>query len=139
MGCARHAKKGTVFEKSDNVIKTKPSINNHTSVNNCCGSNVTVNSNNPVYNCRNDVLNTKSCSTKSSQNPNQISIFHQWKFGTLNTRSREEKLEGARMYAITKEVGRANLSFCCLQEISQRITGKKFGRLKKSSGYSYSI
>ena len=34
----------------------------------------------------------------------QFNLFHEWKFGTLNIRSGKEKLEGARMYEITKEV-----------------------------------
>ena len=67
----------------------------------------------------------------------ETNSFHQWKFGTLNVRSGKEKLEGARMYAITKEVGRANLSFCCLQEVRHRNTGKKLIALNNGIQYSF--
>ena len=35
------------------------------------------------------------------------SLFHLWKLGTVNIRTGKEKSEGAKMYAITKEVARA--------------------------------
>ena len=86
-----------------------------------------MNTNQPVYNCRNNVLNQRNCSN----------LFHEWKFGTLNVRSGKEKLEGARIYAIAKEVERANLSFCCLQEVRHRKTGKKLITLDSGVQYSF--
>ena len=60
---------------------------------------------------------------------NRKNSFHTWDFGTLNIRSGKEKLDGARMYMIAKETARANLSFCCLQEVRHRNTGKKLIQL----------
>ena len=107
MDCPRIPKKRTVSKKGDEVNKEPESVN----------------TNQPVYNCRNNVLNQRNCSN----------LFHEWKFGTLNVRSGKEKLEGARIYAITKEVERANLSFCCLQEVRHRKTGKKLITLDTTS------
>ena len=42
------------------------------------------------------------------------SPFQQWKLGAVNIRTGNEKSEGAKMYAITKEVARAELSICFL-------------------------
>ena len=50
---------------------------------------------------------------------------------------RKRKLEGARMYEITKEVARANLSFCVLQEVRHRNTGKKVIELDSGEHYSF--
>ena len=63
--------------------------------------------------------------------------MHEWEFGTLNVRSGKEKLEGARMYMITKEVARAKLSFCCLQEVRHRKSGKKIIQLDTGEKYSF--
>ena len=67
----------------------------------------------------------------------QFNLFHEWKFGTLNIRSGKEKLEGARMYEITKEVARANLTFCILQEVRHRNTGKKVIELNNGERYNF--
>ena len=36
-----------------------------------------------------------------------------------------EKSEGAKMYLVTKEIARAGLTFCCLQEVRYRNSGRK--------------
>ena len=63
--------------------------------------------------------------------------MHNWEFGTLNIRSGKEKQEGARMYMITKEVARAKLSVCCLQEVRYLNTGKKIIQLNTGEKYSF--
>ena len=68
---------------------------------------------------------------------NQFNSFHNWKFGTLNVRSGKEKLEGARIYEITKEVSRAKLSFCVLQEVRHRNSGKKIIELNNGERYVF--
>ena len=50
--------------------------------------------------------------------------FHSWRCGTLNIRSGKEKQEGAKMYSVTKEISKAGLSFCCLQEVRYRGSGE---------------
>ena len=68
---------------------------------------------------------------------NQFNSFHNWKFGTLNVRSGKEKLEGARIYEIAKEVARAKLSFCVLQEVRHRNTGRKIIELNNGERYVF--
>ena len=69
---------------------------------------------------------------------NRKNSFHMWDFGTLNIRSGKEKLEGARMYMIAKETARAILSFCCLQEVRHRNTGKKLIQLDSDTNSLFS-
>ena len=78
-----------------------------------------------------------SITNKSKPTSSQFDLFHEWKFGTLNIRSGKEKLEGARMYEITKEVARANLTFCILQEVRHRNTGKKVIELNNGERYNF--
>ena len=40
----------------------------------------------------------------------QYNTMHRWKLGSLNIRSGKEKLEGARIYSIAKEIARENLT-----------------------------
>ena len=61
--------------------------------------------------------------------------FHKCQFGTINIRSGKEKSEGAKMYSITKEISRVNLTFCALQEVRYRNTGKKL--IETDSGQKY--
>ena len=68
---------------------------------------------------------------------NQFNSFHNWKFGTLNVRSGKEKLEGARIYEITKEVARAKLNFCVLQQVRHRNTGRKIIELNSGERYVF--
>ena len=47
----------------------------------------------------------------------RIQSYKKWSFGTINIRTGAEKDEGAKIYAVAKEVVRFNLMFCCLQEV----------------------
>ena len=51
--------------------------------------------------------------------------FQKWKFGTVNIRSGKEKDEGAKVYAIAKQIAKLELSFCCIQEVKYGNSGKK--------------
>ena len=51
--------------------------------------------------------------------------MHRWKLGSLNIRSGKEKLEGARIYSIAKEIARENITICCLQELKYRNAREK--------------
>ena len=64
-------------------------------------------------------------------------IFKKWKFGTINIRSGKEKDEGAKIYSITKEISKLDLSFCCLQEVKYRNTGNKLIRLDNGEQYRF--
>ena len=116
MGCPGITKKRAVSEKSD---EAKQGSHSHI-----------VN----IENKNNDMSHTYKC---YSNNVNLESKMHEWEFGTLNVRSGKEKLEGARMYMITKEVARAKLSFCCLQEVRHRKSGKKIIQLDTGDRYSF--
>jgi exonuclease III len=63
--------------------------------------------------------------------------MHKWKFGTLNIRSGKEKLEGARIYQITKQIAQENLTFCCLQEVKYRNSGKKIIELNNGKKFNF--
>ena len=63
--------------------------------------------------------------------------FHKWSFGTINIRSGKEKDEGAKMYLIAKEVARAGLTFCCIQEVKYRNSGKKLIRLDSGEEFEF--
>ncbi len=71
------------------------------------------------------------------KNVTQLNVKHEWKLGSLNIRSGKEKLEGARIYGITKEISRENLTICCLQEVKYRNTGKKIIELDTGVKYSF--
>ena len=64
-------------------------------------------------------------------------IYKSWKCGSINIRSGKEKDDGAKLYSITKEVAKAGLSFCCLQETKYRNTGKKVICLDSGEQYEY--
>ena len=51
--------------------------------------------------------------------------FHDWSFGTVNIRSGKERDEGAKIYTVVEAINEAKLSFCCLQEVKYRNSGKK--------------
>ena len=51
--------------------------------------------------------------------------MYPWNFGTINIRTGNENDEGYKLYSITKEVAKAKLQFCCLQEVRYRNHGKK--------------
>ena len=63
--------------------------------------------------------------------------FYKWKFGSINIRSGKEKERGAEMYIIAREVDRADLQFCCIQEVRHRNTGKKIMRLNNGNKYAF--
>ena len=63
--------------------------------------------------------------------------FKKWSFGTINIRSGKEKDEGAKMYLVAKEIEKAGLSFCCLQEVKYRNSGKKLIRLDNGVSYEF--
>ena len=63
--------------------------------------------------------------------------MHKWKLGSLNIRSGKEKLEGARIYGIAKEIARENITICCLQEVKYRNTGMKIIELDTGVKYSF--
>ena len=51
--------------------------------------------------------------------------MYPWKIGTINIRTGNEKDEGYKLYSIAKEAAKADLSFCCLQEVRYRNCGNK--------------
>ena len=57
------------------------------------------------------------------------------KFGSINVRTATEKSESSKIYMITKEVARAGLAFCCLQEVRYRNTRKQ--RIRLDTGVEY--
>ena len=67
----------------------------------------------------------------------QSQPFKTWSYGTINIRSGKEKEEGAKIYAIAKEVSRAGLKFCCLQEVRYRNIGNKLIRLNTGEEFEF--
>ena len=67
----------------------------------------------------------------------KYNTMHRWKLGSLNIRSGKEKLEGARIYSIAKEIARENITICCLQEVKYRNTGMKIIELDTGVKYSF--
>ena len=63
--------------------------------------------------------------------------FHTWSFGTINIRTGKEKDEGAKIYAVAKEVARAELLFCCLQEVRYRNSGSKLISLDSGEKFEF--
>ena len=55
----------------------------------------------------------------------------------MNIRSGKEKLEGAKMYMIAKEVARHNLASCALQEVGNRNTGNNIIELNTGEKYQF--
>ena len=64
-------------------------------------------------------------------------VFKRWKLGSINIRSGKEKSEGAKIYCITKEVARAGLSICLLQEVRYRNNGQRIIRLNTGESYEF--
>ena len=67
----------------------------------------------------------------------KFNVFKKWKCGTINIRSGKEKDEGAKIYCVAKEVSNLGLSFCCLQEVRYRNTGKKLIQLDNGEQYKF--
>ena len=107
----RHCKRDCEEENSRNDARTE-------TVSDCV-------QNFPVYECLYKSLQLKK------------SIFHEWQFGSINLRSGKEKDEGAKMYMVAKEVARANLAFCCLQEVKYRNSGKKLINLDSGEKFEF--
>ena len=55
----------------------------------------------------------------------------------LTTGPESKKDEGATMYLVAKETEKAGLSFCCLQEVKYRNSGKKLIRLDNGVSYEF--
>ena len=68
---------------------------------------------------------------------NPTNLFRTWGFGTINIRTGKEKDEGAKIYAVAKEIARAGLTFCCLQEVRYRNTGNKLIRLDTGEEFKF--
>ena len=64
-------------------------------------------------------------------------VFKKWKLGSINIRSGKEKSEGAKIYCITKEVARAGLSLCLLQEVRYRNNDQRKIRLNTGEVYEF--
>ena len=64
-------------------------------------------------------------------------MYYPWKFGTLNIRSGKEKDEGFKLYSIAKEAAKANLSFCCIQEVKYLNSGSKVITLDTGDSYVF--
>ena len=73
-------------------------------------------------------LNERRSNEQKTSNKKEIA-FKTWKFGTINIRSGKERDEGAKIYSICKEIAKAGLSICCLQEVKYRNIGSKLIRL----------
>ena len=52
-------------------------------------------------------------------------------------RSGKEKDEGSKIYGITKQVAKLNLTFCSLQEVKYRNIGKKLVELVSGEKYKF--
>ena len=63
--------------------------------------------------------------------------FYDWCFGTVNIRSGKEKDEGAKIYTVVEAINKTKLSFCCLQEVKYRNSGKKIITLNTGEQYEY--
>ena len=63
--------------------------------------------------------------------------FHDWSFGTVNIRSGKERDEGAKIYTVVEAINEAKLSFCCLQEVKYRNSGKKQITLNSGEQYEF--
>ena len=65
------------------------------------------------------------------------SLFKKWCLGTVNIRSGKEKDEGAKLYLVAKEVARAGISICCLQEVKYRNSGSRTIELDTGEKYEF--
>lgn len=85
-----------------------------------------------------DGIQENTNDSNSSQSRKHIEKhFKTWSFGTVNIRSGKEKEEGAKIYGITKEINRAGLTFCCLQEVRYRNSGNKLIELDTGEKYEF--
>ena len=84
----------------------------------------------------NNYIETKQ-KTKSNLTQINNKIFQSWSFGTINIRSRKDKDEGGKIYLIAKEISKAKLSFCCLQEVKYRNSGNKLIQLDNGEKFEF--
>ena len=63
--------------------------------------------------------------------------FNDWKLGSINIRSGKEKSEGAKMYAVAKEIDRLGITICCLQEVRYRNNDKRTISLPSGAEYDF--
>ena len=81
--------------------------------------------------------NGKHKDTTNKTNIRIQKLFQTWSFGTVNIRSGKEKEEGAKIYAVAKEINRAGVVFCCLQEVRYRNNGNKLIQLDTGESYEF--
>ena len=80
----------------------------------------------------------ESCIIENNNlNDYQNTNMYFWNFGTINIRTGNEKDEGYKLYSIANEVAKANLSFCCLQEVRYRNHGKKVITLTTGESFAF--
>ena len=75
--------------------------------------------------------------TRKNKNIIRTRNFKTWSFGTINIRSGTEKDDGAKIYAIAKELVRYDLAFCCLQEVRWRGVGAKIIQLDTGETFEF--
>ena len=63
--------------------------------------------------------------------------YHSWTFGTLNIQSGKQKDLGAKLYDITKEIARSEITLCCLQEVRYLNYGSKLIRLNNGDNFKF--
>ena len=85
----------------------------------------------------NSIITKKVAAVEPHKPTTDKKQFKDWSFGTINIRSGKEKDEGAKIYSLTKEIAKAGLSFCCLQEVKYRNSGKKLIRLDTGECYEF--
>ena len=67
----------------------------------------------------------------------KVQSYKRWSFGTVNIRTGGEKDQGAKIYAVAKEVARFNLLFCCLQEVRWRDSNSKLIQLDTGEAFEF--
>jgi len=82
----------------------------------------------------NDNSNKNNNNDVENKFPHQ---FHNWKIGTINIRTGKERDEGGKIYLIAKEVAKAGLTLCLLQEVRYLNTGVKRIRLNTGEQYDF--
>ena len=83
------------------------------------------------------IMKQNSNLIEMNERKHQSQPFKTWSYGTINIRPGKGKEEGAKIYAIAKEVSRAGLKFSCLQEVRYRNTGNKLIRLNTGEEFQF--
>ena len=63
--------------------------------------------------------------------------YHLCTFGTLNIPSGKQKDLGVKVYEITKEIARSEITLCCLQEVRYLDYGSKLIRLNNGDNFKF--